>query len=91
MRVYTKGCRGEYEDAGSPYRFPARDPAALELAAVDQSDALPIDGNRLTQYEWLRQLNSTAAVDQSETLGIAFRDSFRIAAASTSQAVGPTR
>jgi hypothetical protein len=55
--------------------------AALELKLpLTSQTRFRIDGNWLTQYEWLRQLNPSAAVDQSETLSVSpSGDSFRIA------------
>jgi hypothetical protein len=55
--------------------------ASLEIKLPLRSQTrFRIDGNWLTQYEWLRQLNPSAAVDQSETLAVSpSGDSLRIA------------
>ena len=55
--------------------------ASLEIKLpLTSQTRFRIDGNWLTQYEWLRQLNPAAAVDKSETLSVSpANDSFRVA------------
>jgi len=55
--------------------------ASLEIKLpLTSQTRFRIEGNWLTQYEWLRQLNSAAAVDKSDTLSVLpAGDSFRVA------------